>query len=188
MQIWRTNRDGSDLRQLTSDVENSQPSLSPDSKWIVYVKDGEQGPRLWRMSIDGSKPTPLLEHRSYNPRVSPDGKYIAYLESSETSPLHIAIIPFAGGAVQKTLALPERPGPNLASNMTWTPDAKAIIYRDTVLGIWRQRLDQEKPELIRGSEDMRLTQLNWSLKGKDLAYTRCANMQDILLLQNSKYQ
>jgi hypothetical protein len=134
------------------------------------------------MSIDGGEMTEITHNRSTNPQVSPDGKHIAYL----MSPKSLAIIPFGGGKAEKTFPLPERPGPNLAKRMCWTPDGKALIYRDTMQGLWRQRLDEEKPELIKGAEDIQSTQIVWSLNGKGVAYTRVANMQEILLLQNAK--
>jgi Tol biopolymer transport system component/DNA-binding winged helix-turn-helix (wHTH) protein len=182
LQIWRANRDGSDLRQLTTKGNNFQPSLSPDSRWIVYVSESEGTSTLWSMSIDGGEMTELTHNRSSNPQISPDGKHIAYL----TSPKSLAIIPFGGGKAEKTFPLPERPGPNLAKRMCWTPDGKALIYRDTMQGLWRQRLDEEKPQLIKGSEDIQSTQIVWSFNGKGVAYTRVANMQEILLLQSAK--
>ncbi|HEU5237726.1 MAG TPA: winged helix-turn-helix domain-containing protein [Pyrinomonadaceae bacterium] len=183
MQIWRANRDGSNLRQLTTAGTNTQPSLSRDSKWIIYVSDSSGESTLWRMSIEGGEMTQLTHERSWNPRVSADGKYIAYLVSS---PFRLAIMPFTGGKVEKTFALPDRPGPNLARRMCWTPDGKAILYRDTMEGFWRQRLDEAKPQFVAGSDGTPTTQLTWSFNGKGLAYTRKSDMQQILLLQNAR--
>ena len=183
MQIWRANRDGSNLRQLTTAGTNTQPSPSPDSNWIIYVSDSSGESTLWRMSIDGGEITQITHERSWNPHVSADGKYIAYLVSS---PLRLAVIPFTGDKPEKTFSLPERPGPNLARRMCWTPDGKAILYRDTMEGFWRQRLDQEKPEFVAGSDGTTTGQLTWSFNGEGLAYTRKSDMQQILLLQNAR--
>ncbi|HEV8369483.1 MAG TPA: hypothetical protein VGQ39_16125 [Pyrinomonadaceae bacterium] len=85
-----------------------------------------------------------------------------------------------------SFTLPSRPGPNLARRMCWTPDGKAIVYRDTMQGLWLQRLDQQKPEPMKGFEDVSSRSLVWSINGKRLAYTRKANMQEIILLQSAK--
>ncbi|HSS18812.1 MAG TPA: winged helix-turn-helix domain-containing protein [Pyrinomonadaceae bacterium] len=186
-EIWRANRDGSAPKQLTqNNGNNSQPSVSPDSKWILYVSDRLGTSTLWRMSIDGEHSTQLTLNFSTGPQVSPDGKQIAYLESSHSVPLHIAIIPFTGGEPEKVFPLPQRPPTNLAKQMRWTPDGTALIYKDSIQGLWRQRLDEKGPQPIKGFEDVQVHQLGWSFDGSGLAYTRGANMQEIILLQNLK--
>jgi len=184
-QLWRANRDGSGLTQLTSDGANFQASLSPDGRWIVYVSEGSEGSTLWRISIDGGQATQLKKARASNPQISPDGKWIAYLESSASAPLHLAIIPFGGGGPEKTFALPERPGPNLAKRMCWTPDGNALVYRDTMEGLWRQSLSEQKPQFIKESENSVFKQLAWSNNNKNLVYTDGANLQEIILVQEA---
>ena len=187
VQLWSANRDGSDLKQLTDGINNYQASLSPDSKWIVYVSGDGLGQTLWRIPIEGGLATQLSHNRSTNPQISPDGKYIAFLESSDSHPqVHVAIIPFSGGETIRTFELPQRPGPNLARRMRWTPDGKAIIYKDTMQGLWRQKLDEKTPQMVSGFENVQLSGLAWSFDGKTLAYTRSANMQEIVLLQGTK--
>ena len=61
----------------------------------------------------------------------------------------------------------------------------ADTYRQGA-ALWRQRLDEDKPEPIKGFEDVQIYQMAWSPDGKTLAYTRGANMQEIMLLQNPK--
>jgi Tol biopolymer transport system component len=75
---------------------------------------------------------------------------------------------------------------NLARKIRWTPDSKAIIYKGSGTGMWRQSLDQSKPESIKGFDDVQVYQLSWSFDGKMLAYTRGVNEQEILLLQHSR--
>jgi Tol biopolymer transport system component/DNA-binding winged helix-turn-helix (wHTH) protein len=181
-EIWRANRDGSGLKQLTSGANNSQPAVSPDGKWILYVSDRQGMSTLWRVSVDGEDPVQITHNNSVQGQISPDGKRIAYLEN-EDSTLRLVIIPFAGGQPERTFLL--RPTANLNRRMRWAPDGKAIIYRQNQ-DLWRQRLDQDKPELIKGFEDVQIYQLAWSLDGKTLAYTRGAQMQEIMLLQNAK--
>jgi len=185
-EIWRANRDGSNLKQLTSEGNNSQPTISPDGKWIVYVAEHGGTPMLWRMSIDGGQPEQLTYNASSGPQISPDGKQIAYLESAGSMPLHLTVIPFWGSEASKVFSLPLRQPTNLAKRIRWSPDGKALIYKDSISGLWRQRLDADKPEPVRGFEDLQIYQLAWSFDGKALAYTRGANMQEIVLLQSAK--
>jgi len=185
-EIWRANRDGSNLKQLTSAGNNLQPAISPDDRWIVYVSEQEEGSTLWRISIDGGQPAQLTYNASSGPQISPDGKQIAFLESSSSMPLHLTVIPFWGNETPKVFPLPLRQPANLAKRMRWSPDGKSLIYKDSLAGLWRQRLDADKPEAVKGFEDLQIYQLAWSLDGKTLAYTRGANMQEIVLLQSTK--
>jgi len=74
----------------------------------------------------------------------------------------------------------------LAKHLQWTPDGKAILYKGSGFGLWRQRLDRDSPEQVKAFEDSNVFQFSWSFDGKNLAYTRGTSIQDILLLQNNK--
>jgi hypothetical protein len=90
----------------------------------------------------------------------------------------------SGGEPVKTLALPDTV--NFSSRLRWTPDSKAVMYKDSVQGLWRQPLNSEKPELVKGFEDKVISQFAWSQDGKNLVYSRGTIMRDIVLLENSK--
>jgi len=183
LQVWRANRDGSNLKQLTSGGTNSQPSLSPDGKQIVYVAERDGKATLWRMSIDGGQATQLTSNNSAMPEVSPDGKHIAFLESSDAAP-QLAVISFDGSPEKKFAPLQQIT--NSGRRVCWTPDSKALLYKNNPHGLWRQRLDTDKPEEVKGFADMQIRQLAWSFDGKSFAYTHSINIQEIILLQNSK--
>jgi hypothetical protein len=52
--------------------------------------------------------------------------------------------------------------------------------------MWLQRLDRDVQEPMKGFEDSQVFQFSWSFDGKNLAYTRGASIQDILLLQTNR--
>ena len=183
LQIWRANRDGSNLIRLTSGGTSAQPSLSPDGKSVVYVAERDGKWTLWRISIDGGQATQLTSNNSAGPEVSPDGKHIAFLESSDAA-LQLTVIAFDGSPEKKFAPLP--PITNLRRRICWTPDSKAIMYKNSAHGLWRQRLDTDKPEEVKGFEDVQIRQLAWSFDGKNFAYTHSINIQEIILLQNAK--
>ncbi len=74
-------------RQLTfGDRRDGSPSLSPDGRWIAFVRgdeDQDDGPQCWIIPVDGGEARPVtnLEHGAGFPRWSPDGALI--LVSSE---------------------------------------------------------------------------------------------------------
>lgn len=82
-QIWLVSCPGGEARKITNDLNysvgrNSQPSLSPDGRWVVYTSERDGKPTLWRVSIDGGEATQLTDRLSLCPQISPDGKHIAY--------------------------------------------------------------------------------------------------------------
>lgn len=65
-------------------------------------------------------------------------------------------------------------------------DGKGIIYKDDVQGLWRQALDEERPEMVKGFEEVRVRNLAWSFDGKNLAYTSGPSTNEIILIENFK--
>ncbi|HKQ74607.1 MAG TPA: winged helix-turn-helix domain-containing protein [Blastocatellia bacterium] len=180
-EIWRANVDGGDLKQLTSTGHNSQPSLSPDGRWIVFTSVRGDKSSLQRISIDGGQTKQITDRPASYPQVSPDGRYIAYAETSTTQ-VRLVIIPFDGGTPIRSFAVPEF-ALRGRRRLRWTPDGKAIIYtgRQT---LWRQALNEEKPQAVKGFEGLEARHLAWSFNGKDLAYTNGPSTQEIILIEN----
>lgn len=181
-EIWRANTDGSDLKQLTAGGGNSQPSLSPDGKWIIYASARDSKSTLWRISIDGGQATQLTDRRLLWPEVSPDGKQIACIDPTTFPRRRLVVMPFAGGEPVKSFAVPQ--SASLERRLRWTPDGNAIMYEDSYQGLWRQVLIEEKPELVKGFEEVRVFQFTWSLDGKDLTYTTGKATREIILIEN----
>jgi Tol biopolymer transport system component len=191
LEVWRANADGGDLRQLTSGGGNSQPSLSPDGRWVVYASERDGRSTLWRISIDGGEPSQLTDRPSSFPQVSPDGRHIAFRGLTDVPPsmpsgradVRLMIMPFEGGEPVHSYAVPETALLGRGS-LTWTPDGKAIMYKNLVQGVWRQELGGAGPRPVRGFEGMRIYNLAWSPDGRSLAYTTGAMMREIVLIEN----
>lgn len=179
-EIWRANIDGSDIRQLTTGGNNSQPHVSPDGGWIVYKSGSDDVGALWRISIDGGNPELLLEKGASWPRVSPDGKLIActYDEGKEK----LAIFPVGGGQPLKLFNVPRLA--NFNSGPRWMPDGKAVTYRDWANGVWKQKLDGGEPRRLEGLPQEKLYSYGWSPDGKLFAFTRAAELLDIVLIRD----
>lgn len=181
IEIWRVNSDGSNLKQLTSGGDNSGPSLSPDGQWVVYTAARDGKAILSRIPIDGGEQTQITDMPSSLSQVSPDGQYIACMVSSRR---RLVLIPFAGGEPVRSFPVAETALQGV--RMRWTPDGKSIIYRDGPQGLWRQALDEETPQIVKGFEELAIRNFAWSFDGKTLAYASGPTTQEIILIENFK--
>ena len=93
--IWITNSDGSDPKQLTDDRTFSDaPRVSADGRYIVFFSARSGMHHVWRMGVDGSNPIELTKgnHQRFVD-ISPDGKWVFY-----SSIMNIWKVPMDGGA------------------------------------------------------------------------------------------
>jgi Tol biopolymer transport system component len=183
-EIWRTNIDGTDPKRLTTCGRNYQPGVTPDGKWVVYRSTCEADPGLWRVSIDGGEPVRLTEKSGSWPAVSPDSKFVACAYASIPGKEQLAIFPIEGGAATKLFEVPRLA--NFRYGVRWTPDGKAITYRDWGSGIWRQPAEGGASQRIDGLPEEKIYSYGWSRDGRTLAFTRGSEIRDIILLSSSR--
>ncbi len=124
---------GADLFSLEA---ASDPQISPDGKWIAYVrKSGDvmtdrARPTIWLIDAASGAQQPLVAGAGAHsaPRWSPDGKRIAYVSASDGgAQLHVLWL--ADRATAKITGLPDSPG-----DIAWSPDGRQIAYTMRVPG------------------------------------------------------
>jgi serine/threonine protein kinase len=79
--LWISNRDGSENRQLTADTFiDQQPSVSPDGRYVIFQSNRSGGRNIWRIEPDGSNPKQLTEGRyvDASPVCSLDGRFVIF--------------------------------------------------------------------------------------------------------------
>jgi Tol biopolymer transport system component len=75
--LWLTEPDGSNPKQLTTDPgSDDNPSVSPDGRYIVFRSHRSGASDIWRMDFDGSNPKRLT--RGNWPDCSSDGQWVVY--------------------------------------------------------------------------------------------------------------
>jgi len=74
--IWMINADGTQSKQLTSDVgADISPRIAPDGKSIYFLSNRTGLLSIWRMNTDGTNPQQLTENQDvYSLAPAPDGK------------------------------------------------------------------------------------------------------------------
>lgn len=186
--LWRMDIDGGNLKQLTPGPGDAWEQITPDGKWVFYTAEMSGKNSLWRVSIDGGAPARLTELSSYVPAISPDGKMIAYLMDDPVSKnVKIAMAPSEGGAPVKTFDAPPPPGGGW--RIRWTPDGNSIAYaarRNGQNNLWSQPLDGGAAKQLTDFKTDSIFWFEWSLDGKQLALSRGANSNDVVLINNLK--
>jgi TolB protein len=119
--IYVSNADGSDLKRLTTGVEDSSPCWSPDGQWICFATKIAGRRLLAKVPADGGAIQVIHTAGAPNPTEpdwSPDGKWIAF--TSQTSEFDICVVPADGSAVPVVLVRGQDP--------SWSPNSRTLIF------------------------------------------------------------
>ncbi|NNM07430.1 MAG: prolyl oligopeptidase family serine peptidase [Gemmatimonadetes bacterium] len=124
--IWALGTRG---REAWRVVEGSNPALSPDGRWVLFVKDGQ----IYRAPVNTG--TALTERadelpplfrawgRNGNPTWSPDGRYIAFVSQRDDHSF-IGVYDTEQPSVRYMA-----PGVDRDTQPSWSPDGARIAFR-----------------------------------------------------------
>lgn len=177
-EVWTANGNGSDARPVTAGGGNKQPHISPDGKYLAYRHLKGDSDELIIRTIDGEASRQIAKGAAW-PRFSPDGSLIACVVNAGKN-THLAILRTDTAEVIRTFDIPEFANFNLG--LRWTPDGKAIAYRDWKNGIWLQQTDGGSPNRIEGIPKEKIYAFNWSSDGKWFAFTRGTEIRDAVMI------
>jgi Tol biopolymer transport system component len=138
MEIWTSDRDGSNPVQLTAVGNAGTPRWSPDSDAVVFDATGRNGARIYKIKLGSSEPQLLTPDEFENrcPSWSHDGKWI-YFASTRSNGYQVWKVPAEGGPpVQLT-----KEGGHAALEST---DGKTVYYAKNAYAnpeIWQVPVD-----------------------------------------------
>lgn len=119
--IWVCNADGTNLKRITTGVEDSSPCWSPDGQWICFATKDSSRRRLAKVPAGGGQVRYLNTAGVANPTEpdwSPDGKWIAF--TSQMRDFNICVIP-ADGSLAPTALVSGR-------NPSWSPNSRTLVF------------------------------------------------------------
>jgi Tol biopolymer transport system component len=175
-QIWKTGPEGGSPQRLLNDSGSAiVPTLSPDGKYIVFVRQKEKTSRIWRMNADGSNAVQMSEAGSefvdFHPQITPDGRSIIFQRAKPSEDRSIFMtMPVEGGRAE---VLFDRDGWSMF-NPRISPDGKRIAFATYDMKSYEKRLQVAS---LSGNtvgpveHDMEynlVSQFTWSPDGKDL--------------------
>jgi Tol biopolymer transport system component len=202
--IQRINADGTGLLSLTSPTAgsgDSNPYVTPDSRWVFY-RGWDNGPPLWKLPIDGGTPTLVVgkrsdarEEKAFGVSASPDGTSLAFfyvtLERArrEFSATRIAISTLEGRILRE---LPYASPFSMVGDyqrVQWSRDGSTLYYHQVGIpvgrpdNLWKRSVRGGPPVQVTHFED-RLVDFEWSKDEKLLACSRESRVSDAVLITN----
>ena len=138
--IWIVSLNNGAMRPFTTDgKENTDPSWSPDGKWIFYSSRRGlwiDSSRVWKQAVQGGKATLAVVsenvHISNTPVHSPDGKWIAYRAHLRDGNIDIIAsrVSQQGELTGEPILLRRQDSRNYAKLLRWTSDGKIIVLQE----------------------------------------------------------
>ncbi len=171
--IWITNPDGANRKQLTSS-RGAGPVASPDGNYIVFISPRGGSRAIWRMKVDGSNPVQLTNGPSDTfPSFTPDSKWVLYINTEGKQPTLWKVSIDGGAAVQVidrvvSSAVVSPDGTLLAYSYPASPDPFAPPNRIDVVNFADNNPVATFSFTPSGTVP---TLIQWSPDGKSLLYT-----------------
>ncbi len=200
LSIDRINRDGTGLVSLTSPTTGRgdyAPHVTPDSRWVFY-RGWDNGPTLWKVSIEGGPPTPVIgartetrEEKAFGASVSPDGASLAFFYfaldgPSKTFSRTELVISTLEGSIVKRFPY-ESPISVVGDHqrVQWSRDGATLYYYQIGApgNLWKRPVAGGPAVQVTRFED-RLGDFEWSLDGRRLACSRWSSVSDAVLITN----
>ncbi|RPI26489.1 MAG: hypothetical protein EHM61_11665 [Acidobacteria bacterium] len=119
---------------ISSTFPDSDPSVSPDGRQIVFASHRSGARQIWRCERDGSAPvqlTSLTAHQTGSPRWSPDGLQIVF-DSQASGNFDIYAMNRDGGRLR---LLTRHPAADVRPS--WSRDGRWVYFSSNRSGKWQ---------------------------------------------------
>ena len=131
VEIFSVNADGSNETNLSNNPAfDSDASLSPDGRQIVFASDRDGGFEIYTMNVDGSN-LRRLTHNEFDddkPAWSPDGEHLAFTSNRGSGDEIYLMKPDGSDQQRITDAFGNSAEP------AWSPDGKQIVFTGSNAG------------------------------------------------------
>ena len=190
--IWRSDADGGNPKQLTSGKFDFLPVCSADAKTVLYEDaDG----KLEKVSLEGGASQQIPEFEIFSRiTTSPNGKFAAFVTFRLGDPKEkLVLLPLDSSQPAQFLEFERPRAESLASlgdaPIRFASDSKAVVY--PVRGgetdnLWLQHLDGSPGKPVTDFKSELIRDFDWSLDGKQIAVIRGDRDRDVVLIRDSE--
>jgi Tol biopolymer transport system component len=175
--------DGTNARIVADSLElHGAPSWTPDGQSITSAASDHGAPHLFRVPLDGRRPSAFVQEYSVDPAWAPDGRFVVYSGPDIGTTFSVKAVT-AEGAVHPLPSLTLTRG---ARHVTFLPGRRALVHLRGEI----QHKDLWLIDLATGAE-RRLTNLapgfdigdfDFSPDGREVVLERVQEASDVLLL------
>ncbi len=166
-------RGGGSIPLPAATASASNPSVSPDGKFVAFVENHENL-NIWRVSLKGEEvgtPQRFLAStgQNHSPSFSPDGRTIAFVSDRSGNPE----VWRCDSDGQHLRQLTHFGGPWLGT-IRWSPDSRSIVFDARPKGhsaIYRMDVDQDKPQLVE-KQPFEVRRPSWSRDGRYIYFDK----------------
>jgi serine/threonine protein kinase len=187
LNIWRSEADGTGLRQLTNGKNDQFPMCSPDGKTVFFVNMAANA--YMKVPTDGGEAKRLATafaeiNGTYD--IARDGKTAALgTYDFKAQRPNVSLVSIESGTVIRTLEF----DPRHVGLLRISPDGKGVVYPIREKGVdnlWLQPLDGGPGRQITNFSALKIYSYQWSQDGKNLAFVRGESPSDLVLIQDAQ--
>ncbi|HUR99911.1 MAG TPA: winged helix-turn-helix domain-containing protein, partial [Pyrinomonadaceae bacterium] len=187
MDVWRSDANGTNASQLTTNGNVTDSVISPDASSVFYlVQDPDtKVEKLWRVSIDGENAVQITDRTTRSPRISPDGNTIAaYISGPETNTMMLGLLSTRTGEILKYL---ETPPHDDIPFLDWSKDGQdlfVVLRRGKPESLWKVPLNGPQPSKLREWENDAIFRLAISRSGERIFYEVGNELNSVVQIQS----
>jgi Tol biopolymer transport system component len=158
------------------------PAWTPDGRSITSAADDDGTPRLFKLPLDGSKPTRLVQEYSTDPAWSPDGTVVVYSGPDIGTTFSVKAAPFDASAkpfAPLTLARGARHLVPFPGRQEWVVLRGEIRHKN--LWLVDPETGEQRPLTVFGN-GFDVSDFDISRDGREVVLERTEEESDIVLL------
>jgi serine/threonine protein kinase/WD40 repeat protein len=187
LNIWRSEADGTGLRQLTNGKNDQFPMCSPDGKTVFFIDMTANA--YMKVPIDGGEAKRLAPGSAeisgaYD--IARDGKTAALgTYDFKAQRPNISLVSAESGTLLRTFEF----DPGHVELLRFSPDGMGVTYPVREKGVdnlWLQPLDGGPGRQITNFSALKIYSYQWSQDGKNLAFVRGESPSDLVLIQDAQ--
>jgi eukaryotic-like serine/threonine-protein kinase len=185
LNTWRVDRDGGNLKQLTTGDDDLNAQCSADGKFFLYYGAEQGKSAIYRRNIEGGAPTLAVDVPTGRYTLSPDGNLVV---AGFTTGTNVQDFRRRGAifSLQTGKQLTEMPRPDLLPKIrkvVFTPDSKSMISAIRENGtdnLWISVPGRE-PKQLTFFNNMEIFDFDLSPDGKQAVLVRGQTETDVVL-------